>query len=115
MRYLVVLICLFILTGSEPMPATPVEVLTMSVTPTVVNEDFTIKIYNAYTMLGGIRRGLIAGLQGNVIEDLTSNILQSNHGVQEISRSLPYQARGVYFIVLETQIETITIKIVKMW
>jgi len=47
MRPLVKLTCMLVLINIGPMQATPVGVLTMSVTPTVVNENFTIKIYNA--------------------------------------------------------------------
>jgi len=94
--------------------ANPVEVLTVSVSQTVAHEEISVEIYNAYTVPGGIRSARIASIQGIVIEDFTRDIQNANRGIQVITKPLTNHPRGIYFVVIETLYETITVKVVKM-
>ncbi|NQW29351.1 MAG: hypothetical protein HQ472_02415 [Ignavibacteria bacterium] len=94
--------------------ATPREVLTVSVSHTVVHEEISVEIYNAYTVPGGIKSARIASIQGIIIEDFTRDIQNANRGIQVVTKPLTNQPRGIYFVVIETLYETITVKAVKM-
>ncbi|NQW29079.1 MAG: hypothetical protein HQ472_01020 [Ignavibacteria bacterium] len=94
--------------------ATPVEVLTVSVSQTVVHEEISVEIYNAYTVPGGIKSARIASIQGIVIEDFTRDIQNANRGIQVITKPLTNQPQGIYFVLIETLYETTTVKAVKM-
>lgn len=114
MKPLLVLTFIIAILCIESMRAVPVEVLTMSVSPTVVAEEFTIRIYNAYAASGGIKRAFIVGIRGDVLDDFTDAVILEQRGIQEIPRRLVYRAPGVYLIVLQTPAETISVKIVKL-
>lgn len=95
-------------------PVQVADAFTVDVSPTVSSTTFMVRIYNTNLAAGSIRQAFLADVQGSVVRDFHRQVQQGLRGAQRIPLAAGDLAVGVYYVVLQTASETITIPVVRI-
>lgn len=84
---------------------------TVSVFPNVTHVRTTVRLYNTHLARGGVKIAHLCSMAGDVIEDFTGRIRPATAGARDVTLDVSGLSTGMYFVRIQTGVETATFKL----